>query len=137
MEVGFFTASLDRLAAWAQNASNVGMPLSLGCCPCEFGVVQSGMPVCFNPRRSDVLIVAGAVGWKAAPVIRRIYDMMPAPKSVVGVGLCALNGGLFADSYAAAAKLSDIVPVDCWVKGCPPTVADFAAAIAELKHRGV
>ena len=86
-------------------------------------------------KKADILVVAGAVSFKAAPVVRRVYDMMPAPKAVVGVGNCALNGGLFADSYAVV-RLADIVPVDCFVKGCPPTAADFAAALADLKGKG-
>ncbi len=135
MEMNFFAASLEKLAAWAQKNAGVAMPLSLGCCACESGVVQAGMPVCFNPRQADVLVVSGAVSAKAAPVVRRIYDMMPLPKFVVGVGNCALNGGLFADSYAVV-RLADIVPVDCFVKGCPPTAADFAAALSELKTKG-
>ena len=97
-------------------------------------MLQAGMPVCFNPRQADVLVVAGAVSFKAAPVVRRIYDMMLEPKAVVGVGNCALNGGLFADSYAVV-KLADVVPVDCFVKGCPPTAADFASALARLKEK--
>lgn len=135
MEMSFFAASLDKLSAWALKSAGVAMPLSLGCCACESGAVGAGMPVCFNPRHADVLIVAGAVSAKAAPVVRRIYDMMLTPKFVVGVGNCALNGGLFAGSYAVV-RLSDIVPVDCRVKGCPPTAADFAAALTELKTKG-
>lgn len=134
MEMNFFAACLDKLSAWAQNSAGVAMPLSLGCCACESGAVRAGMPVCFNPRHADVLIVAGAVSSKAAPVVRRVYDMMLSPKFVVGVGNCALNGGLFAGSYAVVG-LSDIVPVDCFVKGCPPTAADFAAALTELKTK--
>lgn len=135
MEMNFFAASLEKLSAWAQKNAIAAMPLPLGCCLGENGAVQAGIPVCYNPRQADILVVAGAVSFKAAPVVRRVYDMMPAPKAVVGVGNCALNGGLFAASYAVV-RLADIVPVDCFVKGCPPTAADFAAALADLKGKG-
>ncbi len=135
MEMNFFAASLEKLSAWAQKNAIAAMPLPLGCCLGESGAVQAGIPVCYNPRQADILVVAGAVSFKAAPVVRRVYDMMPAPKAVVSVGNCALNGGLFADSYAVV-RLADIVPVDCFVKGCPPTAADFAAALADLKGKG-
>ncbi len=134
MEVNFFAASLEKLSDWAQKNAGVAMPLPLGCCAGESALLRAGMPVCFNPRQADVLVVAGAFSFKAAPVVRRIYDMMLEPKAVVGVGNCALNGGLFADSYAVV-KLADVVPVDCFVKGCPPTAADFASALARLKEK--
>lgn len=135
MEISFLTTTLEKLSAWAQQESAAAMPLSLGCCPCEGPLGQAGLPVQFNPRHADVLVVAGTVSVKAAPVIRRIYDQMPEPKYVIGVGLCTLNGGLFADSYAVVAGLDDIVPVDAFVRGCPPTPADFAAAVAELRQK--
>lgn len=135
MEVSFFATTLERLSAWALQKSEAAMPLSIGCCPCEGALIHSKMPVRFNPRQADVLVIAGAITEKSASVIRRIYDQMPDPKYVIGVGNCAINGGLFADSYAVVRSLSDIIPVDVYVKGCPPVRADFALAIQELNDK--
>lgn len=131
----FFATTLKRLEAFAESAAPAALPLNTGCCPCESGVTGTGMLQRYNPRQADVLVVAGALSNKAAPVVRRIYDQMPSPKYVLGVGTCALTGGLFSESYAVVRKLSDVLPVDVFVKGCPPSAADFAAAVAELKEK--
>ena len=135
MEMRFFATTLENLSAFAESLSPTALPLNTGCCPCESGVTATGMFHRYNPRHADVLVVAGALSIKAAPVVRRIYDQMPSPKYVLGVGTCAKTGGLFGDSYAVVGKLSDILPVDVFVRGCPPSAADFSAAVAELKKK--
>jgi NADH-quinone oxidoreductase subunit B len=73
----------------------------------------------FSPRQADVLICAGRLPFKLAPVIRRIYDQMPQPKWVISMGACASTGGIF-DNYAMVQGIDTIVPVDVYVPGCPP-----------------
>src|SRR3989454_7782886 len=73
----------------------------------------------FSPRQADVLICAGRLPFKLAPVIRRVYDQMPQPKWVISMGACASTGGIF-DNYAMVQGIDTIVPVDVYVPGCPP-----------------
>ena len=81
----------------------------------RFGMVEKG-----NPRHADVLMVTGAVTKKMKPRLRRIYDQMPEPKVVVGIGSCAISTGVFQGAYNIAGPLERIIPVDVYVAGCPP-----------------
>jgi NADH-quinone oxidoreductase subunit B len=104
------------------------MPFGTACCAIEFMATAAsrydfarfGMErQAFSPRQADVLICAGRLPFKLAPVIRRIYDQMPQPKWVISMGACASTGGIF-DNYAMVQGIDTIVPVDVYVPGCPP-----------------
>jgi len=120
------------LVDWAVNASRANslwpMPFGTACCAIEFMATAAsrfdfarfGMErPAFSPRQADVLICAGRLPFKLAPVIRKIYDQMPQPKWVISMGACASTGGIF-DNYAMVQGIDTIVPVDVYVPGCPP-----------------
>jgi len=118
----------DDLVNWARANSLWPMPFGTACCAIEFmataasryDLARFGMErQSFSPRQADVLICAGRLPFKLAPVIRRIYDQMPQPKWVISMGACASSGGIF-DNYAMVQGIDTIVPVDVYVPGCPP-----------------
>ncbi len=124
----WLTTRLDLLVNWARSNSLWPMPFGTACCAIEFmataasrfDLARFGMErMSFSPRQADVLICAGRLPFKLAPVIRRIYDQMPQPKWVISMGACASTGGIF-DNYAMVQGIDTIVPVDVYVPGCPP-----------------
>lgn len=129
---GVAAVAFQTLAAWVCAQAETGMPVSTGCCSCFAQMNRAGMEPVFNPHHADVLVINGALSAKAAVVARRIYDQMPTPKYVIAFGNCAINGGLFANSYAVAA-VRDILPVDVCVPGCPPDAAGLVAGVEKLR----
>ncbi len=124
----WLTTKLDFLVNWSRANSLWPMPFGTACCAIEFmataasrfDLARFGMErMSFSPRQADVLICAGRVPFKLAPVIRRIYDQMPQPKWVISMGACASTGGIF-DNYAMVQGIDTVVPVDVYVPGCPP-----------------
>lgn len=124
----FLTTKLDFIVNWARRNSLWPMPFGTACCAIEmmasyasrFDVARFGMErMSFSPRQSDVLICAGRLSYKMAPVIRRIWDQMPQPKWAVSMGACASSGGVF-DVYSMVQGIDTIIPVDVYVPGCPP-----------------
>jgi len=128
----YLLAKAQDLVDWAVNSSRANslwpMPFGTACCAIEFMATAAsrydfarfGMErQAFSPRQADVLICAGRLPFKLAPVIRRIYDQMPQPKWVISMGACASTGGIF-DNYAMVQGIDTIVPVDVYVPGCPP-----------------
>ena len=122
------TTRLDFLVNWARSNSLWPMPFGTACCAIEFMATAAsrydlsrfGMErMGYTPRQADVLICAGRLPFKLAPVIRRIYDQMPQPKWVISMGACASSGGIF-DNYAMVQGIDTVVPVDVYVPGCPP-----------------
>ena len=104
------------------------MPFGTACCAIEmmasaasnYDLARFGMErMSFSPRQADVLICAGRVPYKLAPVLRRIWDQMPQPKWAVSMGACASSGGIF-DTYSMVQGIDTIIPVDVYVPGCPP-----------------
>lgn len=128
---------IKTLIAWAQKNGPAAFPLALGCCSYINHIRHVGMDVVYSPRHADVLVVSGALSYKAAPVVRQIYEQMPAPKYVMAIGSCACNGCLYANSYSVVSDISEIIPVDVYVPGCPPSLDDFAKAMTILKKRMV
>ena len=122
------TTRLDFLVNWARSNSMWPMPFGTACCAIEFMATAAsrfdlsrfGMErLGYTPRQADVLLCAGRLPFKLAPVIRRIYEQMPQPKWVISMGACASTGGIF-DTYAMTQGIDTVVPVDVYVPGCPP-----------------
>jgi NADH-quinone oxidoreductase subunit B len=124
----FLTTKVDFVVNWARRNSLWPMPFGTACCAIEmmaaaasnFDLARFGMErMSFSPRQADVLICAGRVPYKLAPVLRRIWDQMPQPKWCISMGACASSGGVF-DAYSMVQGIDTIVPVDVYIPGCPP-----------------
>ncbi len=124
----FMTTRLDFVVNWARRNSLWPMPFGTACCAIEmmasaasnFDLARFGMErMSFSPRQADVLICAGRVPYKLAPVLRRIWDQMMQPKWCISMGACASSGGVF-DVYSMVQGIDTIVPVDVYIPGCPP-----------------
>jgi len=124
----WMTTKLDYIVNWARRNSMWPMPFGTACCAIEmmatsaskYDIGRFGMErMSFSPRQSDLMIVAGRVSYKLAPVLRRVWDQMPQPKWCVSMGACASSGGMF-DNYTIVQGIDTVVPVDVYVPGCPP-----------------
>ena len=139
----WLTTRLDFLVNWARSNSLWPMPFGTACCAIEFmataasryDISRFGMErMSFSPRQADVLICAGRLPFKLAPVIRRIYEQMPQPKWVISMGACASSGGIF-DNYAMVQGIDTVVPVDVYVPGCPPRPEGLLYGILLLQKK--
>jgi NADH-quinone oxidoreductase subunit B len=88
----------------------------------------------FSPRQADLLLVMGTVTQKMAPILKQIYDQMPQPKWVVSMGACASSGGFY-DNYSVVQGIDEIIPVDIYVAGCPPTPENVIGAVYKLQQK--
>ena len=142
-EGNWLTTKLDFLVNWGRKNSLWPMPFGTACCAIEFmataasrfDLARFGMErMAFSPRQADVLICAGRLPFKLAPVIRRIYDQMPQPKWVISMGACASSGGVF-DNYTMVQGIDTVVPVDVYVPGCPPRPEGLLYGILLLQKK--
>ena len=126
--MGVVTMTLEQTVNWGRTNAMWPMLFGLACCAMEmismqapaYDVSRFGMELMrASPRQSDLMIVAGRVSRKMAPVLRRLYDQMPDPKWVLAMGDCASCGGIF-NNYAIVQGVDEVVPVDVYVPGCPP-----------------
>ena len=133
----FLVTRLEEMVGWARKNSLWPFPFATACCGIEFMSVVSAHydisrfgseVVRFSPRQADLLIVAGTVTDKMAPVLRKIYDQMPEPKWVISMGVCASSGGFYR-AYHVTQGIDEIVPVDVYVPGCPPTPEELIYGI--------
>ena len=140
---GVLLTSVEKLAAWARAGSVWPATFGLACCAMELmatggprhDLARFGMEVTRNtPRQADLMIVAGRVSQKMAPVLRQIYDQMPDPKWVISMGVCASSGGMF-NNYAIVQGVDHIVPVDIYLPGCPPRPEMLLDAILKLHDK--
>lgn len=142
-DMGVVTARLEDVVNWGRTNAMWPMLFGLACCAIEMMSTQAsnydlsrfGMELMRpSPRQSDLMIVAGRVTRKMAPVLRQLYDQMPDPKWVISMGDCASCGGIF-NNYAIVQGVDEIVPVDVYVAGCPPRPEQLIHGIITLHER--
>ncbi|MCS6872420.1 MAG: NADH-quinone oxidoreductase subunit B [Candidatus Thermofonsia Clade 1 bacterium] len=141
--LGVVTTTLEAAINWGRTKSMWPMLFGLACCAIEMMSTQAsvydlsrfGMELMrASPRQSDLMIVAGRVTRKMAPVLRQLYDQMPDPKYVISMGDCASCGGIF-NNYAIVQGVDEIVPVDVYVAGCPPRPEQLIHGIMTLHEK--
>ena len=139
----FVTGKLEELVKWSRARSCWPATFGLACCALElmatggahYDLARYGMEVFrASPRQADLMIVAGRVSQKMAPILRRIYDQMMEPKWVISMGVCASSGGMF-NNYAIVQGVDQIVPVDVYAPGCPPGPETLMHAILTLHDK--
>ncbi|MEK7399865.1 MAG: NADH-quinone oxidoreductase subunit NuoB [Candidatus Poribacteria bacterium] len=138
---GFLTTRLAELVNWGRKNSLWPLPYGTSCCGIElmsalcsdYDISRFGAEVVrFSPRQSDLLIVAGIINTKMAPVLKTIYDQMSDPKFVMSVGACASSGGIF-NVYSVLQGIDTVIPVDVYVPGCPPSAEGILHALLRLQ----
>ena len=143
LPAGFLLTTAEKWAQYAQSRSVWPATFGLACCAIEmmqtagprhdfarFGMEKMGN----TPREADLMIVAGRVSQKMAPVLRQIYDQMPEPKWVISMGVCASSGGMF-NNYAIVQGCDHVLPVDIYLPGCPPRPEMLLDAILKLHDK--
>ena len=137
------TTSVDYVFNWARKSALWPLTFGLACCAIEmiasstsrFDIARFGAEVFRpSPRQSDLMIVAGTVTLKMAPVLKRIWDQMPDPKWCISMGACSSVGGPF-NTYAVLQGVDKIVPVDVYVTGCPPRPENLFYALLKLQDK--
>lgn len=135
---------LDDLINWGRSNSLWPLAFATSCCGIEFmaaaaahyDLARFGMEVVRNsPRQADLMIVAGTIVNKMAPLVRRVYDQMAEPKYVLAMGACAISGGPFVNSYHVVNGVDKLVPVDVYVPGCPPRPESLFYGLLQLQRK--
>lgn len=145
MSEGFFVTKISDLLSWSRTGSLWYLPVGGGCCAdelmetagCRYDLERFGCLPQVDPRQADLLVVTGAVSYKAAPHLRELYDAMLAPKYVLAVGACACCGGPFGPeySYSIVPGADRILPVDVYVPGCPPRPEAIMNGLIKLQEK--
>jgi Ni,Fe-hydrogenase III small subunit len=140
--------SIDRAArAWLGRSLSIRQIDAGSCNGCEleihalsnafYDLERFGLRFVASPRHADVLLVTGPVTRNMREALRHAYDATPDPKWVVAVGVCAVDGGVFAKSYAVIGGVKHVIPVDLHIPGCPPTPMDLLRGLLALLNRNV
>jgi NADH-quinone oxidoreductase subunit B len=137
----FMIGTVESVVGWARGASVWPVTFGLACCSIEmmatggprFDIARIGSEVFRgSPRQADLMIVAGRVSQKMAPILRQVYDQISEPKWVLAMGVCASSGGMF-NNYAIVQGVDHVVPVDVYLPGCPPRPEMLLNALLEIK----
>ena len=140
---GFLLTTYDTAVNWTRTRSMWTATFGLACCAIEMmatgaahnDLARFGMEVFrASPRQADLMVVAGRVSQKMAPVLRQVYDQMSEPKWVISMGACASTGGMF-NNYALVQGVDEVVPVDVYVPGCPPGPQSLMHGILTLQDK--
>ncbi len=140
---GILLTAVDKMVNWARSSSVWPLAFGTACCSLEalatfasrFDMARFGMEVYrASPRQADLMIVAGRVSNKMAPVVRTLYEQMTEPKWVIAMGACASTGGVF-NNYAIIQGVDKIVPVDIYVPGCPPRPEQLIEGVMKLHKK--
>jgi len=137
-----FLTKLDKIINWARAGSMWPLTFGLACCAIEmmatgashYDLDRFGIIFRASPRQADVLIVAGTVTKKMAPIVRRVYDQMPEPKYVIAMGSCACSGGVFR-TYSVVQGCDQFLPVDVYIPGCPPRPEALIHGLLKLQEK--
>jgi NADH-quinone oxidoreductase subunit B len=140
---GFLLTKVDEVVAWARSGSLWPMTFGLACCAVEmmqtaasrYDLDRFGVVFRPSPRQSDLMIVAGTLTNKMAPALRKVYDQMAEPRWVLSMGSCANGGGYYHYSYSVVRGCDQIVPVDVYVPGCPPTAEALLYGVLQLQRK--
>lgn len=137
------TTKLDQAVNWSRSYSLWPMIFGTACCGIEFMSVVGAKydlsrfgaeVVRFSPRQADLMIVAGTITYKQAPILKKIYDQMCEPKWVISMGACACSGGFY-DNYTTVQGIDEIIPVDEYVSGCPPRPEAVLDAVMRVQEK--
>lgn len=137
---GILLSTVEKMVDWARSSSLWPLGFGLACCAIEmmstfasrYDLARFGMEVMRpSPRQADLMIVAGRLSVKMAPVIKQLYEQMPNPKYVISMGACASCGGIF-NNYAIVQGVDRVIPVDIYVPGCPPRPEQLIDGILKL-----
>ncbi len=142
--VNVVLGKLDEVINWGRSNSLWPLIFATSCCGIEFmsaaaahhDIARFGMEVTRNsPRQADLMIIAGTIVHKMAPLLRRVYDQMAEPKYVVAMGACTISGGPFVNSYHVVQGVDKIMPVDVFVPGCPPRPESLFYGLMQLQRK--